>query len=107
MSFGTQVQPIFTTSCALAGCHTGAIPAAGMNLSSGHAYSNLVNAMTSSCTTAMIRVTPSNVAASYVINKLTGVGMCSGNQMPARGSSLPTSQIDLIEAWICGGAPNN
>ncbi len=44
---------------------------------------------------------------SYVIDKLQGTNLCGGGQMPLRGAALPSSQIDLIRAWICNGAPNN
>ncbi len=71
------------------------------------AYANLVNVTASTCTTTHTRVTPGDVSMSYIINKLTGVGMCSGNMMPARGASLSASQLGVIEAWICEGAPNN
>jgi hypothetical protein len=46
-------------------------------------------------------------AVSYLINKLTGVGMCSGSQMPKVGTKLTTAQIDTIKGWINAGAPNN
>ena len=106
VSYSTQVQPIFTNDCAKSGCHTGIKPAAGMNLSASTSYSALVNAPSSSCS-GLVRVTPSNVAKSYLMNKLTGVGMCSGTQMPKTGTSLPPSQLDLIRGWICNGAPKN
>jgi hypothetical protein len=37
------------------------------------------------------------------MNKITGVGMCSGSKMP-KGASLTTTQIDGIRNWICNGA---
>jgi hypothetical protein len=47
------------------------------------------------------------VAKSYLVNKLTGVDLCAGTQMPKAGSSLSLSEIDLVRGWICNGAPNN
>jgi hypothetical protein len=64
-----------------------------------------VNHAASGCTTSHIRVVPGSVSTSYLVNKLTGVGMCSGSQMPLTGS-LSSSQVDQIRAWICNGAPN-
>jgi hypothetical protein len=55
----------------------------------------------------MVRVSPGATAKSYLMSKLTGVGICSGTQMPKTGSSLPASQIAVISGWICAGAPNN
>jgi hypothetical protein len=77
-----------------------------MDLTMGKAYSNLVN-VPSGCSDGRLRVAPGSPATSYLINKLTGVDMCSGTQMPAKGASIPQSQIDLIRTWICLGAPNN
>jgi hypothetical protein len=105
VSFGSQIQPIFTANCTT-GCHGGVRPAAGMSLTSGSSYASLVNRMASGCTTSHIRVVPGSVSNSYLINKLTGVGMCSGSQMPLTGS-ISSSQIDQIRAWICNGALNN
>ena len=42
-----------------------------------------------------------------LLDKLTGVNLCSGSVMPKAGGKLPQSQIDLVRAWICQGAPNN
>src|SRR5262249_43443398 len=43
LSLDKDLQPLFTARCALAGCHTGASPQEGMNLSSGEAWRNIVN----------------------------------------------------------------
>jgi len=54
-----------------------------------------------------MRVSPGSPSTSYLLNKLTGQGICAGTQMPARGQSLPSAQIESIRAWICQGAPKN
>ena len=102
------MQPIFSNSCAISGCHTGGSPAGSMNLSSGQSYSNLVGVpVNAAACSTRIRVVAGNVAASYIIDKLLGnAGIC-GNMMPARGVSLTTAELDLIRGWICEGAPNN
>lgn len=56
------------------------------------------------CSTAKIRVVPRDPAASYLVAKLTGVGMCSGSVMPKAGGELSTSQLDGVRAWIGAGA---
>ena len=106
VSFSSQLQPILTSSCATSGCHVGARPQAKLDLSSGAAFTNLVNVPSSTCT-GLVRVTPGQVDKSYLMNKLTGVAICSGTQMPKTGTSLPAAQLDLFRAWICNGAPNN
>jgi hypothetical protein len=103
VSYSGQVQPIFNASCTT-NCHGGARPSAMLDLTPAGSYGSLVN-VPGDC--GMMRVAPSSPERSYLINKLTGQGICSGTQMPARGQSLPQNQIDLIRAWICQGAPKN
>jgi hypothetical protein len=105
VSFAGQIQPIFNGSCTT-NCHGGNRPSAGLDLTTGHARASLVGVV-SGCSDGRLLVAPGSVAASYLINKLTAVDMCSGTQMPARGVSLAQSQIDLLRTWICLGAPNN
>lgn len=106
VSFSAAVQPIFTTSCAFAGCHTGPNPPDGLNLSAGVSYSKLVNVLTGECSDGRKRVLPGQPSVSYLMDKLMGVDLCFGTQMPKIGM-LPSSQIQTISNWICEGAPNN
>jgi hypothetical protein len=106
VSFSSQVQPIFTASCANAGCHTGTRPAGKLTLASGSSYADLVNVAASSCS-CRLRVKPSAVSQSYLVNKLLGQDLCSGSQMPKAGSSLPSANLAAINGWICEGAPKN
>jgi fibronectin type 3 domain-containing protein len=118
--FTTDLQPIFTATCATSLCHTG--PAAtgpGLDLSAGNAYVNLVGTppgVVSQCLTQPqppynhYLVTPGSSATSYLINKLTGSGICFPTlnlRMPRLGVPLQPSQIDMFKAWIDAGAPNN
>jgi hypothetical protein len=107
VSFAGQVQPILTGSCASAGCHTGNRPAGSLALSAGAAYGALGNVAASSSCTSLVRVSPSAAGRSYLMNKLTGTGICSGTQMPKTGTSLSAAQLQIISTWICEGAPNN
>jgi len=104
VSFANDIQPIFNANCAGSLCHAGNRPAGGLSLDPGRAYSNLVG-VASDC--GNVRVAPGLPEASYLINKLTGVGMCKGNRMPLRLPALSNATIDVMRAWICGGAPNN
>jgi hypothetical protein len=109
VSYSTQVGPIFTASCGLNGCHAGAHPQQGLNLSTvSGAYAALVNQPATECGSGALLVKPGSVADSYVVDKLLGTNMCSGAQMPGGGNAaLPQAKIDTIEAWIANGAPNN
>jgi hypothetical protein len=104
VSFANQIQPLFNASCTT-GCHGGKRPAGGLSLAEGAAYAELVN-VTSTCS-GRKHVLPGAPASSYLINKLTGLDMCSGSVMPKAGGELPSVQIELIRAWICQGAPKN
>jgi hypothetical protein len=106
VSFATGVYPILMANCLGMGCHTGARPAASLRLDSASAaWSELVN-VPASCGGQML-VRPGAPAQSYLINKLTNVGICSGTQMPKSDQPLQPSDIALIEAWICNGAAND
>lgn len=104
--FASQVQPIFTSSCASVGCHTGARPAEGLTLASGSSYAALVNVAASECA-SHVRVKPSNVSESYLMDKLLATKLCSGSQMPKAGSSLPSAELAAIRCWISQGAIDN
>ena len=104
-SFAADVYPIFQSGCAGAACHAGMRPAEGLDLSSASlAFGTLVNVRTGQCGGAKIRVVPGDPAASYLVAKLTGVGMCSGSVMPKMGGELSAAQIDVVRAWIGSGA---
>jgi hypothetical protein len=104
VSFTNQVQPIFTASCT-SNCHGGNHPSGGLSLTAGSAYAELVN-VTSTCG-GKKQVAPRAPDASYLLNKLTGAGICSGSVMPKMGGELSAAQIALIRGWICQGAPKN
>jgi hypothetical protein len=88
----------------MGGCHGGTKPSEGLNLETANVgYSQLVGIASQQCTNRK-RVVVNDVAASYLVNKLTGVGMCSGSQMPKAGGGLSVSELDIIRAWISSGA---
>ncbi len=101
-----DVQPIFTSNCALSGCHAGTNPQQGMNLSVGQTFANVVNVQAMELST-MNRVTPDEPDNSYLVHKVQGTHLNvggSGNQMPLGRSPLSQTDIDLIRAWIEAGA---
>jgi hypothetical protein len=103
----TQVQDqIFTASCAFSGCHGGGAPAAGLNLTAGQAYANIVD-VPSTEQPSLDRIEPSDPAASYLWLKVIGDPSISGGRMPLGGPFLSEELEDLLRGWIEVGAPNN
>ena len=78
---------------------------AGLDLTTGNAYSNLVNVP--SVQVALNLVMPGDAENSYLIHKLDGRSGIVGDRMPTNGPFLTTAQIDVIEQWINDGARNN
>jgi len=111
-AFAADIQPLFTARCAFSGCHAGANPAQGMDLSAGQAYANIVNvpANETASTSGLMRVRPSFPDSSYLVHKIQGTQQSvggSGGQMPLTNCCLSQSDIDRIRQWITDGALNN
>jgi hypothetical protein len=107
VSFATDVQPILTASCAKIGCHTGVLPDAGLDLTAGAAYAEIVGKDATQCSDTRLIVDPGKPDVSYIIDKVTAHGICGGKKkMPPLGT-LSADKIQLISDWICGGALDN
>ncbi len=109
ISFANDIQPIFTNSCALSGCHAGSSPQVGLNLSEGQSFQNIVS-VASVELASMNRITPGEPDNSYLIHKIQGTqGSVGGvgDRMPLTGCCLSQAQIDTIRAWGEAGAENN
>jgi len=107
-TFATGVQPILTRNCAFSGCHAGATPQEGMNLSAGQAYGSLVS-VTSRQVPRLLRISPANPDSSYVVLKLEGAAGTVGGvgtRMPL-GGELTSVEIATIRTWVSSGAANN
>lgn len=103
-SFASDIQPIFSANCALASCH--AAPGQhGLILTAGQSYALLVN-VNSVEVPAFMRVRPSLPDSSYVVIKIEG-RQTVGVRMPATGTPLSATNIQLIRNWISKGAQNN
>ena len=110
VDYDTQIQSIWTGNCATVGCHSGAFPTAGMNLSAGVSYANLVNVVSSGYSPAL-RVKPGDTLNSVLWHKVNGTGVY-GFLMPFGGLKLSQPNLDLISAWIaelscCTGTTGN
>jgi len=108
VSFSSTIQPIFTANCIGSGCHNTSDATAGLDLSVGNAYSNLVNVASGGAGgnyNTAIRVVPSNAASSILWNKVANTKKYGG-QMPS-SSALASGDISNIQTWINQGAKNN
>lgn len=112
ISLRRDVQPIFTRSCALVGCHDAGFHSQNLILEAGGTFDpqfGLVN-VPSGEAPGRLRVNPGDSSTSYIINKLEGtqgqVGG-SGTQMPQGGPALSPDLIETIRSWIDDGARNN
>jgi len=99
-----DVYPIVQAlGCTGAACHGGARPASNLDLSTASTgYKQLVNVPADECS-SKTRVVPGSSSTSYLMAKLTGVGMCSGSLMP-KGGGLSSAQIDTFRTWMDSGA---
>lgn len=106
ISFATEIQPIFTASCALSFCH-GSSPQLGLDLRAGMARASLVSQPSEECPD-YDRVMPGMPEASYLVFKLRGSGPCFvGDQMPRDAPPLPAADQAKIARWISQGALGN
>lgn len=103
-TFGGNVNPIFTSSCALGACHDSTTASDGLDLSPSVAYDNIVDVMSTQMM-MLNRVEPFNTGDSYLFRKLTNDDI-TGSQMPL-GSMLSPDQIDAVSNWILEGAVRN
>jgi hypothetical protein len=106
-----QVYTIISNRCAGVTCHVSATTSTGGGLSMSDratAYRNLVGANAGSCRGEK-RVVASNPDKSELMHSLTHtkLGSCSPPQMPLALPVLPQTELDTVDAWIRGGAPNN
>ena len=92
VSYASDVQTVFNTSCA--GCHGSN---GGLNLTS---YANLMAGTSSNGPV----VTAGDGANSLIVQRING---SVGSLMPAGGPSLSATTIATIEKWIDQGAHNN
>ncbi len=106
VSFANDVQPIFTESCALAGCHSAASGAAGLVLASSSAFANLVG-VPSSEQPSLMRVMAGDAENSYLVRKIRGDSGITGGRMPLNRTPLGDGQTNTIITWINEGAANN
>nr|WP_253817388.1 IPT/TIG domain-containing protein [Myxococcus xanthus] len=107
-TLASDVQPIFTASCATSGCHSTA--STPVNLTAGNSYGELVDISTSSKGCGMrLRVMACGPlrGQSFLIDKILATNTspaCSGGPMP-KGSPLSATQKQALIDWVAQGAP--
>lgn len=104
-SYSRHIDPIFRAKgCASSGCHGGLRPEEGLDLrDTASAYESLVGRPSTQCD-GKVLVVPGDPSASYLLNKLTGQGMCHGSRMPVGGQPLAAHELDRVRIWIETGA---
>jgi len=105
-SFGpnfSEIQDeVFTPTCAVSGCHTGAGAPEGLRLDEANSFGMLVD-VASTQVPSILRVEPGDPDNSYLIQKLEGTASV-GVRMPEGGPPLAQDSIDVIRQWIIDGA---
>lgn len=94
---------VFTPICA--GCHGGATPRAGLTLTAGQAFGNIVN-VNSTQVNSLFRIAPNDPDNSYLVQKIEG-SAAVGGRMPLGGAPLDPALIQTIRQWVSEGAQNN
>ncbi|MDA0993078.1 MAG: hypothetical protein O3A13_05545 [Proteobacteria bacterium] len=103
--FSSIQSNVFTPTCAVSGCHTGAGAPQGLRLDAANSYALLVGVASMEVPTIM-RVAPGDPANSYLVQKLEGTAS-SGVRMPLGGGALPAATINAIRQWITDGATDD
>lgn len=99
---------IFSTSCAVSGCHVGGgttLPTS-MSLRPGDAFGQIVG-VPSVERPGLLRVDPGDPDDSYLVMKIEGRAGIAGARMPLGRPALTADEIQSIRAWITDGAPDN
>ena len=97
-------REVFNPACVVH--HGPSVAEAGLDLSEGNSFENLVNVP--STQVGLDLVAPNDAESSYLIHKLDGRADIVGARMPvgSRGF-LSDEAIDIIKQWINAGAQNN
>lgn len=95
---------VLTPHCALSGCHVGSGAPFGLDMSSVSASSSHLIGVASGEMPSMQRVAVGDAANSYLYWKITANPGIGGDPMPLSGGPLSQANVDLIAAWINGGA---
>ena len=113
ISLANNVQPIFDRSCALGGCHVGAVPAGALDLSRGRTHDDTVGVQAIGRSLTLVR--PGAPDQSYLVRKIEGGPDIAGELMPQGCPGNPLNgavclsadDIAAIRTWITECALDN
>jgi len=70
-------------------------------------YRTTVGVVSQECCDQRKLVDPGRPEQSYLLQKLRGVDLCGNSSEMPPGVNAPRAVLDVVESWICVGAPNN
>ena len=91
--FATDVAPLFS-GCNGEICHS---------FGAG-AIASQIGVPASECCNAIAIIDPGHPESSYLLNKLSGQGLCQGDRMPLGRAPFNGDDLQVISDWICQGA---
>jgi hypothetical protein len=112
LSHAVDIQPIWDEHCTTA-CHEPGGAWVGFLDLSGNAYDRIVDVQVLTVS-SMVHIAPGDLEASYLWHKLEGTQATvmggNGDKMPypqpgMEATVLTQEQLDTIQEWIEGGAP--
>lgn len=107
-SFSTDVQPIFTRTCAMGGCHSLTTRQAGLVLTEGAAYDAIVGK--TALTRPQLQLVRAGQPDASWLALVIGpdeTARSSISRMPLASPALTPNQVATIRNWIARGAPRN
>jgi len=91
--FATEIMPLFS-DCGGEICHS---------FASG-GIADQIGVLATECCNQSVVIDPGHPESSYLLNKLSGRGLCDGVQMPIGRAPFSASELQLLTDWICQGA---
>lgn len=99
-----SVQAVFTAHCGFAGCHGGATPQQGMDLSNARSSWLAIVGVPAIQRSQFMRIAPGDSLNSYVVMKLRNDPRKGGQPMPLGDYPLEASLTLRVAAWAAQGA---
>ena len=94
--FASEVAPLFS-GCGGEICHSFA--AGGI--------ADQIGVPATECCNQIEVIDPGHPESSYLLNKLSGRGLCDGAQMPIGRMASSAGDLRVLSDWICQGAHTN
>ncbi len=91
--FATEIVPLFS-DCSGEICHS--FEAGGI--------AREIAVPATECCNLIAVIDPGHPESSYLLNKLSGRGLCDGAQMPIGRTPFSADDLRVLSDWICQGA---